>query len=59
MAGPTSIDPQPREYELQFDSNVNVSGHDPGDTDSDFNLQSGKATFRFVEPKQATKNGPK
>lgn len=56
VAGPTWIDPQPGEYQVQFDLNVNVSGHDPGDEDSDANLKSGKVGFRFVEPKQANKN---
>ncbi|MEM7559599.1 MAG: M56 family metallopeptidase, partial [Planctomycetota bacterium] len=57
MAGPTWINPQPGEYQVQCDLNVTVSGHDPGDEDSDANLKSGKVGFRFVEPKQANQNG--
>ena len=59
VAGPTWIDPQPGEYQVQFDLNVSVSGHDPGDEDSSANLTSGKATFRFVEPKLANNDSLK
>ncbi len=56
MAGPTWSDPQSGEYELQFDLNVNVSVHNPGETESDFNPQSDRAISHFVEAKQANKN---